>query len=263
MDGIRVDIKIGDLEVLRCPSLWVDSERNRALTRMGVVLPDPERELFKTVAPGLALEIRMGYRGEEPGVWKGTVSHTEEGGTKDQIMIGVVGLELPLVTTKVTEAWISESPESVAAWAISKAGMATGRVDSPGVILPRVSAGDLSVFDLVRGLQESCQRGFDLDMKGWALWVDEKGLVSWGDFDADGEVPAIESGGLLIQHVPSGAGFDRHVVESFLLPGLRHSMLFRLSDVYRGVSGTFRAERVRHEIGADKARTFVWYGGAS
>jgi len=260
MDGIRVDIRIGNLEVLRCPGLWVDSERHRALTRMGVVLPDPERDLFKAIVAGLSVEIRMGYRGENPGVWTGTVSHVEEGGTKDQIMIGVVGLERALVETRVTEAWVSESPEAVVAWAVSKAGMVAGRIDSPGVILPRVSAGDLSVWDLVRGLSVSCQKGFDVAMSSWALWVDDKGRVNWGDFDADGDGPTIESGALLIQHVPSGAGFDRHVVESFLIPGLRHSMLFTLKDVFRGVDGTFRALRVRHEIGDDKARTFVWYG---
>lgn len=261
MDGIAVETRIGDLVVLRCQGLWVDSERHRALTRMGVVLPDPDREIFRSVDAGAEVEIRMGYRGEAPGIWRGTVTHTEVGGTPDQIMIGVAGLERPLVETRITEAWISESPESVVRWAVTKAGMAAGRVDSPGVILPRVSAANMTVWDLVRGLQESCQRGFDVDMTKWALWTDDQGRVNWGDFDADGVVPLIESGGLLVQHVPSGAGFDQNVVESFLLPGLRHSMLFKLSDVYRGASGTFRALRVRHEIGDDKARTFVWYEG--
>ena len=260
IDGLGINIRIGDFEVIRTPGVRIESERHSALTRMGIVLPDADRMLFKSISKGDAVEISMGYRDEEPALWSGTVSHLKPGNTKDQIHVAVVGPELPLVKTKVIQSWENESPEAIIKWAIGQAGLQVGQIDSPGCVFPRFSAANITIWDLSALCERTCQNSFNIDMSRWALWVDNDGKVNWGDFDAAGDIHVIETGAGLIRHTPSDALNNHSVIETFLKPGLRHSMTFKLNDSIRGVSGSYRALRVLHKMQNNRIRTFIGYG---
>ncbi len=260
INGLNVSIRIGDFDVIRAPEIRIVSERHRPLTRMGIVLPDPDRLLFKAISENDAVQISLGYRDQAPGIWAGTVSHIEPGNTKDQVLINCVGPEKPLVTTMAIQAWENDSPEAIIKWGIAQAGMVAGQVDSPGCVFPRFVADNRSVFELAGACEYTCQASFNIDMSRWTLWVDAAGKVNWGDFDEPADMPVIETGAGLIRHTPSGGFGKHHLVETFLIPGLRHSMKFKLSDSIRGVNGTFRALKVVHSLKDDTVRTFISYG---
>jgi hypothetical protein len=259
--GINIRIRLGGREVQRAPRWWIDSERHAPLGRAGVTLPDPGGEIFRGGVLGAALEIRLGYRGRVPATWSGTVTGICPGRTRDQVEIVAVDGAVLLSRVRILQSWENETPEAIIAWSVRQAGLPVGRIDRPGVILPRFAASHVPVWQVARQAAHSCQGAFDLDMRRWALWRGADGAVHWGDFDEPGAVPAIATGAGLIGHAPvtdASAGLSR--VESFLLPDLRHSRLFRLRDVRRGVDGSYRALRVRHEGEPDKARTHIWYG---
>jgi hypothetical protein len=259
--GLNIRIKIGANEVLRCPEWRIDSQRHQPLGRARIVLPDPFGELWKTLVPaddGLA--ITYGYRGQESAAWNGAVSCLLQGPTCDQIEISAIDGAEALATTKITQAWENESPEAIVTWAIRQAGFTPGRIGVTGLVLPRFVASAIPVWLVAEQAAHSCQRGFDLDMSRWALWLGLDGRVNWGDFDEPGPVPEIATGAGLIDHAPDKSIAGLHKVETFLRPGLMHSQLFRLRDTKRGIDGTFRALRVSHRGIPDQVRTFIWYG---
>ncbi|MDY0349056.1 MAG: hypothetical protein RBR13_09550 [Tenuifilaceae bacterium] len=258
--GIRTDITIGGFRLHRCPELWIESIRHRPVSRAGIVVPDAERFLFRSVQPGDSVSLRMGYRNQQESVWSGLVTHLAPGNTGDQIAVHAVGLEQGLVQTRIVQSWCDESPEAIVSWAVSRAGFTPGRIDGPGVVLPHVVSAGASVWELVRQVEETLHRGHGICMDRWALWADGKGRAHWGDFDAEGGVPVIETGAGLIRHTPSGGRGRLNALETFLIPHLRHSMLFVLADHARGVSGKFRALSVRHELRPDRVRTLIKWG---
>ena len=248
------------MEVLRCPRCWIESIRHRPLTRAGITLPDPKGDLYRSFKKDDSVEIRLGYRNEDPFIWKGTASWIQRGHTKDQIEVGAIGAEKPLTTTMITQAWENENPEAIIKWAIVQAGLTVGRIDSPGVTIPRYAAGNIPVWQVARQCAHTCQRSFDIDMSRWAFWMGQDEKVNWGDFDEDGDIPSIATGEGLIEHLPAAAAKGINIVETFLLAGFMHSMKFRLTDARRGIDAEFRALSVRHEILERSARTFIGYG---
>lgn len=260
LSGIRAHVFIGGVEVLRTPGVWVESARHRPVGRAGVTLPDPDGAVFRSVAKGDAVEIRMGYRDETPAVWQGAVAWRRRGATGDQVEIGAVGPDVPLSTVRIVQAWSDEAPEAIVRWAVQRTGLPAGRIDSPGCTLPRFVASDIPVWQVARQCAQSCDRGFGIDMRAWALWMGADGAVNWGDFDEPGEVPVIATADMLIAHTPAEDATSLHRVETFLLPGLRHSQVFRLRDRRRGIDALFRALLVRHELMETRARTYISYG---
>ena len=258
--ALTTNIRIGNYTVNRCPRVSINGFRCSPLTRYGITLPDPDGDLFQGIYKGDAVEIQIGYRENEPATWMGTVDWKGRGTTQDQIEISAVGPELPLSTTRITQSWENESPEAIVKWCIAQAGMTAGRIDSPGVVFPRFSAPEIPVWLVARQCAYTCSQAFDLDMNGWAFWMDAAGCVNWGNFDEEGDVPVIATGAGLISHMPSETPLGLGEVETFLLANFRHSMRFRLTDNRRGIDDTFRALEVRHEILPDKARTFIRYG---
>jgi len=257
--GIRTHISIGGLEIMRTPHVWIECERHSPLSRAGITLADPKGEYYRSVGLNYPVRIRIGYRDEEPAVWKGSVSRKEPG-TKDQIEIRAVGQDLAL-TTNIIQSWANETPEAIIGWAVGQAGLPTGQIDSPGVTFPWFTARNIPVWQVARQCAHTCQRAFGLDMSRWALWMGASGKVNWGDFDEPGDVPVIASGAGLIKHMPAnGTGALLSMVETFLLAGFRHSRKFRLIDNRRGIDDEFRALRVRHDITDRAVRTFIWYG---
>lgn len=261
ISGIRTHIFIGDQEILRCPGCRIEFVRHRPLSRAAITLPDPKGELYRSIKNDRFVEIRTGYRNEEPAIWKGMVSWKKRGSTKDQIEVGVVGRdEKTLCSFPILQAWENETPEAIIKWSIGQAGLSPGRIDSPGVTIPRFAASNIPVWQVARQCAHTCQKAFGIDMSRWAFWMGADGKVNWGDFDEPGDMHVIATGAGLIKHLPSSAAKGLNVVETFLLAGFRHSMQFRLIDTLRDIDDEFRALQVFHEIKERSVRTFIGYG---
>jgi len=260
VNGLNLEITVGELEVYRAPQWWIESLRHMPLGRAGITLPDPDRELCQVVRVGDAVRISAGYRDAAPSVWEGTVTSRFPGETPDQLEIRAVDASLALTETRILQSWEAETPEALVAWVIRQTGLAAGTVMETGMVLPRVAASNVPAWHLVRQIRQSCASAFGLDMSRWALWLGRDG-VNWGDFDEPGDLVRIAIGENLIGHEPcdwrsGGMG----MIETFLIGGLSHSRRVRLKDDRRGIDEVHRALRVRHEGTPERVRTFVWYG---
>ncbi len=259
ISGVRTHIFIGDLEILRAPVCIVRLERFGCVSTAFITLPDPKGELFKIITEDDPVEIRFGYRSEEPAIWKGTIGHTRPNGN-DELDVYVNGPGLPLATTKIVQSWRQEPTESIIRYAIERSGLTVGKIESPGPVFPHFAASNHSPYEIARLLEETCQRAFSIDMRDWALWVGADGLVNWGDFDEAGDVPVIATGENLIEHLPDPDSPFMSKITTFLLPGFSHSRLFRIKDVKRGIDKEALALSVRHEIKPGSVRTIIRYG---
>lgn len=257
--GIRTHIFIGSLEILRTPRTWVEFKRHAPLSRAGITLPDPKGEYSRKIAQNDSVEIRLGYRDQEPDIWRGKVKWVNQI-NKDQIEIGAVGLEYPLSETKITESWENETPEAIVKYVIGKTGLLVGTIYPTGVVLPRFVASNIPVWQVARQVEHTCQKAFGMDMSGWALWMDKDGNVNWGDFIKSGDIPVIATGNGLIKHLPATDSFPFNMVETFLIAGFRASRKFRLKDTKRGIDAELRALTARHEVTPNSVRTFIQYG---
>lgn len=259
INGINLEITVGDLDVYRSPNWWMESLRGYPLGRAGITLPDPTGELYRTIEKGDQVTISVGYRDEASITWSGTVSHCQRGETVDQLEVRAVDQALPLTMTTLLQSWENETPEALVSWVIRQAGLPIGKIGETGMVLPRVSAANIPAWQLVQQVKISCREAFGLDMSRWALWLGEDG-VNWGDFDEPGEVVSIATGENLITHEPADWRSGMAMIETYLLAGLRHSRRVRLQDDRRGIDAVHRALRVRHEGTPERVRTFVWYG---
>uniref|UniRef100_C6E6P9 Uncharacterized protein n=1 Tax=Geobacter sp. (strain M21) TaxID=443144 RepID=C6E6P9_GEOSM len=259
INGLNLEITIGDLEVFRAPRWWIESLRHHPLGRAGITLPDPKGELYQTVQVGDEVTISVGYRDQSPATWSGTVAGRYPGETRDQLEIRAVDGALPLAKTKITQAWENETPEALVAWVIRQTGLSVGTIMETGMVLPRVSAGNIPAWQLIQQIKISCRDAFGLDMSKWALWLGAAG-VNWGDLDEPGDTVAIATLANLIEHEPIDWRSGMGLIETHLIGDLSHSRLIRLQDVRRGIDEVHRALRVRHEGTPDKVRTLVWYG---
>lgn len=260
IDGILIRAVAAGREFLRVPKLWLSSVRHAPLTRAGLTLPDPGGEEIRRFAVGDPVSLVMGYRNGAPATWTGTVEWLRPG-TEDQLELGLVGPEKAF-SARFTQAWVDETPEAILRWALTRAGIEAGKVDSPGVVLPRFAVSGESLWALAEKLELTCQRAFGLDASAWSLWMDAQGRAHWGDFDDPDqtEILVVATGNNLIAHNPATDASGLSEVETWLLPGLMHSQVFRLVDTRRGVNDVFRALAVRHEADAGRARTFIQYG---
>jgi hypothetical protein len=259
IDGINLDITIGDLEVHRAPRWWIESLRHFPLGRAGITLPDPDGALYQTIKAGDAVTITAGYRNQAPVTWSGAVSGRYPGETSDQLHIRAVDGSAPLTNTRIIQSWENETPEALVAWAIRQAGLTVGRIGETGMVIPRASAGTIPVWQLVQQIKGTCREAFGLDMDNWALWLGRDG-VNWGDFNEPGDTVTIATAANLIKHSPIDCSTGMSMIETYLLADLSHSRLVRLQDDRRGIDAVHRALRTRHEGTPERVRTFVWYG---
>ncbi len=259
INGVRTHIIIGELEMLRCPRLEIRSVRRSPMWSFDISLPDPIGEIYQTVNLGDAVNMGIGYRDAAATKWTGTVKAVRPG-NKDQIIISGVGQDDELLnTTIVCQSWENETPEAIVRYAAGLTGLPIARIDSPGVIFPRFVASTVPVWQLARQAAETCQRGFDLDMAKWKMWLGPDG-IHWGDHDQPGAAPTIATGAGLITHLPADNPAALSKVETFLLPGLMHSRVFGLIDNKRGINDSFRALDVMHLVEQTSARTHISYG---
>jgi hypothetical protein len=259
ISGIRTHITIGKMQVLRCPRCVIRSVRHRPLSTADITLPDAAGELYRGLMRGDAVQIQLGYRGQQSAIWNGTVQYLGQMRNKDQIVVRAVDTALPLTTTRLTQVWENETPEAIVAYIIGQAGLSVGRIDSIGTVLPKVIASDIPVWQLVRQIAVSCQSSLGLDMSSRACWLGADG-VNWGDFDEPGNNPVIATGAGLLAHEPAIGSHGRGVVACLLQPGLLHSCRFGLKDLRRGIDKSCRAQEVEHIIEPGKARTYLRYG---
>jgi hypothetical protein len=259
LSGLHIDITIGDLEVYRSPRWWIESRRHYPLGRAGITLPDPTGELFKTINIGDPVTIELGYRNQAPTTWSGTVALRYPGQTPDQLEIRAVDQSYALAQTSIIQSWENETPEAIVAWAIRQTGLPVGKIGETGMLLPRVSAGNILAWQLVQQVGISCRDAFGLDLSTWALWLGSAG-VNWGDFDEPGDTVTVASSANLINHDPTDWATGMGLIETYLLADLSHSRLIHLQDDRRGIDTVHRALRVRHEGTPDRVRTFAWYG---
>lgn len=259
INGIRTHLIIGSIEILRCPRLVIISSRRTPMWTFEITLPDPIGNLFRSVKSDDIAKIAIGYRDKDPVLWTGTVKAVRPG-NKDQIVVSGVGHDDELLnTTTVCQSWENETPEAIIRYAASLPGLPIAQIDSPGVIFPHFIASTVSMWQLVRQVNETCQHAFDLDMSAWKFWLGPDG-IHWGDHDQSGTVPTIATGTGLIKHLPADNPAALSEVETFLLPGLMHSRVFGLVDNKRGINDQFRALEVRHMIEDTSARTHLSYG---
>ncbi len=263
IDGLRLHFFVGGVEYPRCPRCWIEARRGAPLSRAGLTLPDPLGSEAKRLVKNAPVEIRLGYRGDAPAVWTGTVEWVKPG-TVDQIEIGAAGGERALSTARITQAWQNETPDRIARHAIEAAGLSVGRIDAPaGVTLPRFVASNISPWNVLEQLEHSCRRAFGQDMAGWRLWVDGQGRVNWGDFEEEQETGSrfvAATGGNLITHSPATDALSQGSVQTFLAPAVWPGQTFVLQDARRGTNQDLRVLGVRHDIRAVSARTWITYG---
>lgn len=261
IDGIRLHFFVGGVEYPRCPHCWIEATRGAPLSRAGLTLPDPLGTEAKRLAKGQPVEIRLGYRGEEPAKWTGTVEWIKPG-TIDQIEIGCAGGEKKLSTTRITQSWQNESPDRIIRHAIEATGLTVGRVDLPtGVTLPRFIASNVTPWNIVEQVEHTCRRAYGQDMAGWRLWVDGQGKVNWGDFDDEGGEPFVAATGAnLITHSPATNALGQGQVQTFLAPAVWPGQKFQLQDNRRGTNQALRVLAVHHDIRDVSARTWITYG---
>jgi len=259
--GIRTHIFIGNLEIFRCPECSIHYSRHSHLSCVEILLSDPGGNLFKTFKASDPVIIRIGYRDQVPDEWTGTISKIAPPNKRDQILVKAVGMERPLSDTRIIQSWENETPEAIVTWAIGQAGLDVGKIDSPGVIFPRFIASNIPVWQLARQCEHTCRKAFALDMRGWALWMGSDGIVNWCRSDEDVDIPVIETGSTLIRHLPAtGLQTGLSLVETFLMPGFKRCMKFRLKDNARGIDQIFSSLAVRHVIKPASVRTFIKYG---
>ncbi|MDH3975535.1 MAG: hypothetical protein OEV42_14755 [Deltaproteobacteria bacterium] len=255
---MKILINIGDYSFHRCPRLKISGKRGEPLNNAEITLPDPAGELYQSMKEDDVAYLEYGYRSEAAGSWTGTVKDIKQV-SRGQICVKAIGPERVLSETIINQAWKDDSPEAIVKYAINRTGLDLGTIEKPGPVFPHFVASSIPVWQVASQCKETCEKGFGKDLTKWALWLGVDG-VNWGDFDEPGSEPVFKTGANIIEHLPGLYMNELNFLETFLLPGFSHSMVFSLKDTRRGIDGSFRAETVEHIILPDKARTFIGYG---
>lgn len=260
IQGIHNVVKVGGFSSNRVVSTVITARRHHPLSQAIVVLSDPVGEVAGGVSLKDPVNIIYGHRGGQLAEWSGSVTafgcHN-----KDQIEISCVGLEKPLTATRITQAWLKETPENVIAYAVKQAGLAVGRINAPGPLFPHFITSNHTPWEIAKSCARTCEQQFGIDMRRWAFWMDSAGLVNWGDFeDQSSPQPVVATGAGLVEHKTGDGPLAESRVETFLLPGFWHSQPFVLQDNRRNINGTFRTLAVEHLISGAKARTYICKG---
>jgi hypothetical protein len=263
--GVRLYVRVGNLEVRRCPRLELVSRRHAPVAKAEIHAPDPDGTLRSQVADGATVTVEYGYRGGQSATWTGTVQGMRRV-SRDQLCLLADGPDLALVRTTVRECYADESARAIARHLLQHTSLAVAT--APGITIPdeplaRFPVANIPVWQAVRQLLHTLARSFGHDMRATALWLGtENGqpALFLGDFDEPGDVPVIATGENLIRHLPAASGTGLNSVETFLLPGLTHSRAVHLVDTRQGLDAQIRALTVRHEIEEQRMRTFIEYG---
>lgn len=256
--GLRLHIEVAGAEIQRCPRLVIRSERHTPLSAAIIQLPDVDGGTSRMLPPGSPVTVEYGYRGGETAVWKGTVNGVRRV-NRDQHCLLADGLDLPLSTVCIRECYADEQASAIARHVLNHTDLPLARIEIPDDVVARFPVSNIPVWRAVRQLLHTLERANGHDMSKAALWLGSDGL-NLGDLDEPGDVPIIATGENLIRHQPTQTRNGQSVVETFLLPGLAHSRLFRLEDARLDISDTYRALVVEHVIEERRMRTFINFG---
>jgi hypothetical protein len=255
--SIGLEAQIGPLKFNRLPKFWLLSRRHAPLTLAGVSFPDPDGSLYPYVAKGQAAVISFGYLEADWSIFQGLVESKNQAG--GQVEVEIVGLDRKLLDYPIIQSFRNETPENILRWCAGQAGLAVKRIAETGLTLPRFMVSGQNLYEVSQMLKAAARNAFNRDLSSFALWLGADGL-NFGDFDETGDAPIIETGELLLSHSPTNGPEELNKVESFLIPDLRHSRQFVLTDITGGFYLRQRAQVVRHEINQGAARTYIWYG---
>lgn len=255
-----ISVTIGSIGTNRISGLEIVSERHTPVSLYYIILRDTDRDVFKSVSIDTPVTITITCDGQPEAVWAGTVSSINASCEIDHIIIKCSGIESSLMTGNIIQSWSNESPEAIINWALSQTGNIPGNISSPGCIFPLFTSSGLTVYEIVKQCEYTCEKSFNIDMSEWSLFMDSENRVNWGNIGIDSDVIEFKTGSGIIQHTPSDSVFKMSVLETYLTPTLMHSMSFTVLDNLRDFSCTFRASKVVHSYKDGKARTFIGYG---
>jgi|GEM_PF-430854 len=263
--GIRQRVRVGNLEVRRCPRLELVSRRHAPVSKAEIHVPDPDGSLQAASPTGADVTVEYGYRGGQSATWTGTVQGVRRV-NRDQLCLLADGPDLTLVRTTVRECYADESARAIARHLLEHTGLPVAAM--PGITIPdeplaRFPVANIPVWQAVRQLLHTLTRAFGHDMRATALWLgSENGAPALflGDYDEPGDVPVVATGENLIRHLPAASSTGLASLETFLLPGLTHSRAVHLVDTRQGLDARIRALTVRHVMEPNRMRTFVGYG---
>jgi len=265
IEGINIRCKVGPLEVIRTPLLFLAYKRRAVLTRAVIQIPDPDGEARAALAVGQPFSVRFWYRGES-GLehhWQGAIEGIDQPGqdeeNPDAITVRGVGLEKALVATRITESFYQETAQAVARRLLAATGLPVGKVDIPGDMLAHQVFSRVPVAMAIKQLADTLTRSFGHDLSGHAVWLGASGLM-WSPDDEPGPAYVIETAQNLIDHAPPAAPGEMGMVTSVVLPGLTDGRQVRIRDTRRGITALERAEEVIHRLEAGANSTTVFYG---
>lgn len=260
IEGLNIRCNVGAFEVLRSPRLDLSYRRRAVLTRGEIEIPDPDGSIRGALSTGQAVRLRFGYRGDA-GLWhdwQGRIDGFRPAGP-DAFCALAVGLEQALQTTTITESYHGEPAATVARRLLAATGLAVGKVDIPGDILPHIVFSGVSVARAIRQLTQSLELSLGYDLSRHAVWLGQDGLC-WSDGDEPGAVYTVASCANLIEHAPAAEPGGLSLIRSVLLPGLVDGRQVRLIDARRGLNVSVKALEVRHQLDSAGNTTNILYG---
>ncbi len=256
LTALTTYIKIGEIQSIRCPYLWINSVRYQPLSRYEIRLADVTDEAYQAIKKDDPVTIQIGYRNQQHAVWTGFVAKVSK--NFGNVVVKVTGFEKPLVDTIIKENINNESAQAIVKFIINQTRLPVGIIDDPGVVLPFYIASSIPAWAAVEQVKQTCINSFKLNLSHWALWVSRDGKVNFGDFVEPEDIPYFNTGNGIIKN-KSVKGRKLNCLETFILPGFSHSMEFELDDRRCGVKGVFMADEVVHIVDNAKARTFIYY----
>lgn len=260
IEGVSVRAKVGAFEVLRSPSIIIESKRRQIVGTANLEIPDPSGEIRQSLHAGQKVQIIMRYKGDNPleQTWQGTVYSIET--QADNLIVLAKGLEQALLDTFITEAFYEEPANVVAKRILEKTGLPVKMVDMGDFVLPYQVFSHRSIAGAIKQLSQTISQSYQVDLSKHALWLDSSGQWNFSDGDEDGDIFIIETAKNLLSHKPAQKEGEMGEIETVLLPGLTHSRKIKIRDSVKDIVLETRVQEVTHKMEQGKNRTIIKYG---
>lgn len=259
--GIKIDINLAGMKVNRCPQCSIIYSCRAALTKARLSIPDPRAEVEKLLKPGAPVSIKFGFRGGEPGIFKGKITGYGPGEVnRDELAVYASGPELPILENSISESWYEEPASVIAKRIISQSGLIPEIIELPDLVIPRMTLSGVNTREGIMQLMHTLETGFNLNFGSTRLEMKNKSLCLTQQ-KRKGPKFIIETGGGIITNRTLNKGGSSKVVETFLLPGILPGQEIIINDKKKGINSTFSVDEVTHSFRSQEIRTFISYGG--
>lgn len=260
IEGVSIRAKVGAFEVLRSPSIIIESKRRQIVGTASLEVPDPSGEIRQSLQVGQNVQIIMRYKGDNPleQTWQGTVNSVQT--QADNLIVLAKGLEQALLDNFITEAFYEEPANIVAKRILEKTGYSIKTLDFGEFVLPYQVFSHWTIAGAIKQLSQTISQSYQVDMSKHALWLDSNQMWNFSDCDEEGDIFIIETAKNLLSHKPPQKQGEMGELETVLLPGLTHSRLIKIRDSVRDVVLEVRAQEVTHKMEQGKNRTIIRYG---